>query len=310
MAVVPWVLGRVVMAAVTTVAAGALSFLFIRLLLPSAFGPPGPVLGQLWDWLEAFVMHFDLGRSGDFRQNFRPINDLLGEGLPVDAMLVGGALLVGVAGGLLGGVVCARRAGGPLDRVLSSSALIVLSAPVYWVGLVLILAFARGAGALAEVDVVRAGAYVAPGSDPAGWLAAMWLPWCITGAPLAAICLRLSRSALLDVQGEDYVRTARSKGLRERRVAFVHALPPALPGTVALTGAYAPLLVSNALLVEVVFNLPGVFRAFPRAINEGDFPLIQGLIVAGALIVALTNLVADLVLAWLDPRTRPWALRS
>jgi ABC-type dipeptide/oligopeptide/nickel transport system permease component len=115
---------------------------------------------------------------------------------------------------------------------------------------------------------------------------------------------------MIDTRGEDYVRTAIAKGLRARRVDFRHAMPPAVPTTVALAGAYAPVLVGNALLVEIVFNLPGVFRGFPDALDTNDFVLIQALIVVGALMVALANLAADLVLAGLDPRTRPWAARS
>ena len=307
MAVLPGVLGRVATALLTTVVVSVVSFVLIRLLYPEAFGDPRPLFTEVAEFVEGLVVRLDLGIS---QYQSIPVTDLVLDGLPVDVMLFAGALVFGVAAGLLGGVVCARTRNGPVDRVLSGAALVVLSAPVYWLGLVAVMWFGRGTGSIATLEAIRTNAYVPPGEDLVGWIAAMGAPWVITGLPLAAFCLRLSRQALLETESEDYVRTAFGKGLRRRAVVYRHALPPSLPTSVSLAGAYAPLLVGNALLVEIVFNLPGVFRTFPEALETGDFPLIQGLIVLGALLVAAANLAADLVLAGLDPRTRPWAARS
>jgi peptide/nickel transport system permease protein len=307
MALLPWIAARIVGALATTIAVSAVSFVLIRLLYPEAFGDPRSLIVQVAEFLERMVLHLDLGTS---RVQDIAITDLLVDRVPVDVALFTGALAIGVGAGLVGGVLCSRKPNGVLDRALSGLALLTLSVPVYWVGLVVIMWFGKGTGSIGEVGFIRSNAYVPPGEDLLGWLQAMALPWCITGAPLAAFCLRLCRSAMIDTRGEDYVRTAIAKGLRARRVDFRHAMPPAVPTTVALAGAYAPVLVGNALLVEIVFNLPGVFRGFPDALDTNDFVLIQALIVVGALMVALANLAADLVLAGLDPRTRPWAARS
>ena len=299
----PWVLGRIALAVVTTVGVSVLSFVFIRVLYPEAFGDPRSLPVQAWEFVQALVGHLDLGQARDGT----PVTDLVREGLPVDVALFAGGLAFGLAAGLLAGIACARRPRGVVDRVLLALSLLVLSAPVYWLGLVAVMWFGRGTGSIVEIDAIRLNAYVAPGEDLGDWALAMLAPWVITGLPLAAFCARLTRQALLEAQSEDFVRTAVAKGLRRWRVSSRHALPPALPVPMSLAGAYAPLLVGNALLVEIVFNLPGVFRTFPAALNNGDFPLIQGLIVLGALLVAFANLAADLVLARLDPRTRPWA---
>jgi peptide/nickel transport system permease protein len=151
---------------------------------------------------------------------------------------------------------------------------------------------------------VDTGGYRDLTDDPWAWLQSLLLPWMIAGAPLAAICLRLTASTMRDVDDADYVRTALGKGLSERRVAYRHTLPSAVAPTVSFAGAYAPLLVGNALLVEQVFNIPGVFRYTTGAVSNGDFPLLQGMVLVGAVFVVIGNLAADLLLARLDPRVR------
>jgi peptide/nickel transport system permease protein len=116
--------------------------------------------------------------------------------------------------------------------------------------------------------------------------------------------MRLTLASMLEVGDAEFIRTAIGKGLSQRRVALRHALPAAAAPTISFAGAYTPLLVGNALLVEQVFNIPGVFRYTPGAISNGDFPLLQGMIIVSAVLVVLGNLVADLVLARLDPRVR------
>jgi peptide/nickel transport system permease protein len=130
------------------------------------------------------------------------------------------------------------------------------------------------------------------------------VPWAVTGAPLAAICMRMTAATMREVSGSDFVRTALGKGLSQRAVAYRHALPTAVSPTLSLAGAYTPLLVGNALLVEQVFNIPGAFRYTPGAISNGDFPMLQGLVIVGAFMVVLGTLATDLALARLDPRIR------
>jgi ABC-type dipeptide/oligopeptide/nickel transport system permease component len=109
---------------------------------------------------------------------------------------------------------------------------------------------------------------------------------------------------MLDAADAEFVRTALGKGLSPRAVAYRHTLPTALAPTVSFAGAYTPLLVGNTLLVEQVFNVPGVFRYTPGAVSNGDFPLLLGMVIVGAVLVVVGNLLADLTLAWLDPRVR------
>ena len=309
MGVATWILSRLVAAVGVVLGVSVLSVVMIRAVDPVAF-EGRPVPSAVWHFLSDLVTRFDLGRSIDYRNQFRPVSDLLEEGFGPDLSLFGGALVLGVGAGLLGGVGCARRPGGVADRVLSVLSLLAISAPVYWVGLLLILSLGRGVGTVAELDLIAVGRYVPLLEDPWGWCKALLVPWCVTAAPLAAVVLRLTRSAMRDAEQEDFVRTAIGKGLRSWRISRRHVLPSALPAPVSLAGAYAPLLVGNALLVEQVFNVPGAFRAFPRAVQEADYPVIQGLVLVGAVLVALANLAADLVLAGVDPRTRPWAARK
>lgn len=308
MGVATWILSRVLAAVGVVLGVSVLGVVLIGVLDGAAYGGRSvPV--AVWDFLEGLVLRFDLGRSTDLRNQFRPVTDLLEEGFGPDLSLFGGALVIGLAAGLLGGAVCARRPGGAADRALSVVSLLAISAPVYWVGLVLILSLGRGVGTVAELELIGVRRYVPLLDDPGRWFGSLLVPWCVAAAPLAAVVLRLTRSAMRDAEQEDFVRTALGKGLRSWRVSGRHVLPAALPAPVSLAGAYAPLLVGNALLVEQVFNVPGAFRAFPRAVQEADYPVIQGLVLVGAVLVALANLAADLVLAGVDPRTRPWAAR-
>jgi peptide/nickel transport system permease protein len=212
--------------------------------------------------------------------------------------------VIGVAAGVTGGVVCARRPRSAAAWLLRVLALLALCAPVYWVGLLALLLFGSGVGVLVPLFIVETGNYEPLTQDPLAWLRSLLVPWLVTGAPLAAICLRMTAATLRDVADEDFLRTALGKGLSERTVIVRHALPVSVAPTLSVAGAYVPLLVGNALLVEQVFNIPGVFRVTTDAISQGDFELLQGLVITGAILVVLGNLAADLLLARLDPRVR------
>jgi peptide/nickel transport system permease protein len=205
---------------------------------------------------------------------------------------------------MAGGVVCARYPRSLRAYALQGLATFLICAPVYWVGLLVILAFGKGIGVIVGLPLVDTGLYTPLRENPVAWFGYLLVPWMVTGAPLAAICLRLTASGMRDIDDADYIRTAYGKGLSGNRVAFRHALPASAAPTIAFAGSYAPLLVSNALLVEQVFNIPGVFRYTTGAINNGDFELLQGMIIVGAVLVVVGNLLADLALARLDPRVR------
>jgi peptide/nickel transport system permease protein len=293
---------RVAAAYLIAILVAAITFVMLHVLRPESFFDPRSLPVQLVDYLWHAFTQLDLGRS--YQPPFRPVSDLIRERVGADLSLFLGAAVFGVVAGMAGGVVCARRPRSPQAYLLSLFATLAICAPVYWVALVVILLFGKGIGLLVGIPIIDTGLYEPLGSDPIGWFGSLLVPWMITGAPLAAICLRLTASGMRDVDDAEFVRTAYGKGLSERRVALRHSLPASAAPTVSFAGSYAPLLVSNALLVEQVFNIPGVFRYTTGAINNGDFPLLQGMIVVGALMVVFGNLVADLVLARLDPRVR------
>ena len=293
---------RLVAAVFIAVAVSAITFVMLHVLRPEAFFDPRPLPTQLGDYLWSAFTRVDLGRS--YQPPFRPVADLILERVRVDIELFLGAAVLGVAAGVAGGVTCARRPRSVRAHLLTLLATLALCAPVYWVALLVLLLFGKGIGTVVGIGFIDTGTYVPLSDDPIAWFGSLLVPWMIAGAPLAAICLRLTASTMRDAGDTDFVRTALGKGLSARRVAYRHALPAAIAPTVSFAGAYSPLLVGNALLVEQVFNIPGVFRYTTGAISNGDFPLLQGMIIVGAVMVVLGTLAADLVLARIDPRVR------
>jgi len=280
----------------------AITFVMLRVLRPESFSDPRPLATQLGDYLWGVFTRFDLGLSR--RPPFRPVGDLILERLAADISLFAGALVFGVVAGVAGGVAHARRPRSLRARVLGVLAMVALCAPVYLVGLATILLFGDGIGRIAQLGIVDTGIYEPLTEDPIAWLRSLIVPWIITGLPLAAICLRLTAANMRDANDTDFVRTAFGKGLSPRAVAYRHSLPASVSPTLTFAGAYMPLLVGNALLVEQVFNIPGVFRYTTGAVSNADFPLLQGMVLVGAVLVVLGNLAADLVLARIDPRVR------
>jgi peptide/nickel transport system permease protein len=170
--------------------------------------------------------------------------------------------------------------------------------------MMLILVFGKSVGAPVPLAIVAPNSYAALTDDPLRWLNALLVPWLVVGAPLAAMCLRMTRASLPEVVDADFIRTATAKGLPPSRVTLRHALPVALSPTLSLAGASMPLLVGNAILVEAVFGIPGVYRLIPGAIDNGNFPVLQGIVIVGAVFVVMANAVVDVTLAALDPRVR------
>jgi len=224
--------------------------------------------------------------------------------LPADLSLVAGALVTGASGGIAAGAVCARRPGTLLSRALQLAGTVLLCAPVYVVGLLLILVFAPFVGAPVPIGLVAPNTCVGLTHDPLTWLHALLVPWLVAGAPLAGVCLRMTRATLPEAMEPDFVRTATAKGLSPARVTTRHTLPVALAPTLSLTGAYLPLLVGNIVLVEAVFGIPGLYRLIPGALDNGNFPVLQGIVIVGAVFVVVANAIVDVTLAALDPRVR------
>jgi peptide/nickel transport system permease protein len=293
---------RLAAAFLIAVLVAAITFVMLHVLRPESFFDPRALPVQLGDYLWHAFTQFDLGNSR--QPPFRPVSDLLLERVGADLSLFIGAAVFGVLAGMAGGVVCARYPRSFRAYALQGLATFLICAPVYWVALLVILAFGKGIGVVVGLPIVDTGLYTPLRENPVAWFGYLLVPWMVTGAPLAAICLRLTASGMRDIDDADYIRTAYGKGLSINRVAFRHALPASAAPTIAFAGSYAPLLVSNALLVEQVFNIPGVFRYTTGAINNGDFELLQGMIIIGAVLVVIGNLLADLALARLDPRVR------
>lgn len=280
----------------------AATWVVIHVLRPEKFpDDPRPLLVQLAGYLERVFLHLDLGRSWAGSQ--RPVAELLGRGLPADLWLLGGGIAFGVGAGVAGGAVCAARPNSAVARVLEALAVLFLCTPVYVVGLTLLLLFGAGL-ALVDVGVTIPTAYVPFGESPARWFGSLLAPWIVLGLPLAGLCLRTLRGEMREVLGEDCLRTAVGKGLSRRRVVGRHAVPLAAAPTLSASTAAIPIVVTNVVLVEHVFSVPGAFQDLTDAMATANFPLLLGMTIVVAALVALGSLVLDVALAWLDPRVR------
>jgi peptide/nickel transport system permease protein len=173
---------------------------------------------------------------------------------------------------------------------------------VYWLGLIALFLFSSDIGVLHLFG--GAGSYVPISADPGAWFSSLILPWVVLAAAFAAFYARMVRGNLIEVMGEDYIRTARAKGLSERRVIFRHGLRAALTPVVTMAGLDIGILLGGAILTETVFNIPGIGRFAYDAIVNSDLPAIQGTVLFGAFFIILANLVVDILYAFLDPRVR------
>ncbi|MEE9276182.1 MAG: nickel ABC transporter permease [bacterium] len=254
--------------------------------LRSALGLDRPLLVQYTDFMVGLLR----GDLGDSLHQKRPVLDALIERLPATAELTAAALAVALLVALPLGAAAARRAGSLVD--LASGALAVLGAslPVFWLGPLLIIFFSIGLGWL-------------PVSGRSGPLSLV-LPALTLGMGLAAILMRLTRSSLLEIFPQDYLATARAKGLSERRVLWVHALKNACLPLITIVSLQFGALLSGAIITETVFAWPGVGRLTIQAIAARDYPLVQGSVLFIALVYVTATFLADLAYAWLDPRVR------
>jgi len=255
---------------------------------------------QYAKYVWALVTDFDFGYS---YQNNVAVRDTIFDRLPATASLAVGGAVTWLLIGIPIGIISAIKRGTLLDRLAMGGALLAISAPVYWVGLVSIYLFSQDLGKLLPI-FQGSGSYTPISEDPIAWAAALLLPWLVLATAFAAIYARFLRSNLLDVMGEDYIRTARSKGLGERRVVFKHGLRSAITPIVTIFGLDLGILFGGAILTETVFNIPGVGRLAYDAIQKSDLPIVQGTVLIAALAVILANLVVDIVYAFLDPRVR------
>jgi peptide/nickel transport system permease protein len=261
---------------------------------------PWPI--QYLKYLQALVFHFDFGFS---YQNNVSVRSQIFDRLPATATLAVGGMVVWLLVGIPVGILSAIRRGRWSDRLAMGAALVAISAPVYWLGLVSLYLFSDDIGRFPILP--GQGAYPSTGNiftDPGTVIPAMILPWCVLAAAFAAIYARFLRGNLLEVMSEDYIRTARAKGLRERAVVFKHGVRSAITPIVTILGLDLGILLGGAILTESVFNIPGIGRLAFDSIQKSDLPTVQGTVLMGAFFIILLNLVVDVVYAFLDPRVR------
>lgn len=232
-----------------------------------------------------------------FQQN-APVLQLIGQRLPVTASLAIGAAVLWLVSGVAAGVFSALRKGKPADRLTMTVALAGVSAPAYLVGLLGILLFGF------TLDVVPVGGYVSFTDSPVDWVWHLALPWLVLAFINAAIYARLARGQMLDVLGEDFVRTARAAGLGERTVIGKYALRNVALPVVTVFAIDLGALLGGAVITERVFALPGLGGLMVDAVHQIDLPLLMGLSLFAAFFVVLANFLADLTYGLLDPRAR------
>jgi peptide/nickel transport system permease protein len=264
-----------------------------------ALGLDKPLYDQYWIYMKGLVLHFNLGYS---YQNNVSVRSQLFDRLPVTLSLTGGAVVVWMLAGIPTGIISALRRRSPIDRLTMGGSLVAISAPVYFLGLVGLFLFASDIGRIHLLP--GAGSYVPFTQDPKQWFLSLLMPWFVLAAAFAAFYARMVRANLIEVMSEDYIRTARAKGLSERRVVGRHGLRAALTPVVTMAGLDIGLLLGGAVLTETVFNIPGIGRYAYDSIINSDLPAIQGTVLFGAFFIIGANLVVDILYAFIDPRVR------
>jgi peptide/nickel transport system permease protein len=265
----------------------------------TTLGLDQPIYVQYGKYMEDVFLHFDFGYSFDTGQDVR---EMIVTRLPATISLTAGAVVVWMAIAMPIGMISAIKRGSALDRLTMTGALLAISAPVYWLGLISLYLFARDIGA---VPIFAGnGTYQPLTQDPLAWLDSLLLPWLVLAAGFAAFYARMLRSNLVEVMSEDYIRTARAKGLPERRVIWRHGARGAITPVVTVLGLDIGILLGGSILTETVFSIPGVGLYAYEAIQSADLPVIQGTVLFAAFFIIVMNLLVDIAYAFLDPRVR------
>lgn len=249
-------------------------------------------------WERGLAWYGNLLR-GDLGESYilnRSVLDAVLERLPVTLSLAFLSLLLSVLIGIMFGVIAATGHNTWIDQATMTVALIGLSLPDFWFGLVLIFFFA------VELGWLPTGGFVPFSEDPLGWLRSMTLPALTLAFTQMGVIARMVRSSMLEEQSQDYVRTARAKGLPTRMVVFKHTLRNALIPVVTLIGIMTGLLLGGAVVIEVVYSLPGVGRLIVGAIQSRDYPIVQGGLLMTAAVFVFVNIAVDILYGLIDPR--------
>lgn len=265
-------------------------------ILREQLGLNDPVAVQYMRWM-GDVLKGDLGNSlfpfGGIRYSGRPVSELILSRMPLTLALTFGTMTVAILIAIPIGLLTAVRPNSAFDNIMRVVAMLGISMPVFWFGLILILIFA-----------VQLRWFPSTGNfQSAGWKALI-LPVITLGIAQAALITRMTRSSMLEVMGEDYIRTARAKGLTNTLVHWRHALRNAQIPVITVVGLQFGSLLGGAVLTETIFSMPGLGRLLVDSVFRRDYTVIQGCILVITLAFVLTNLLVDLLYAWLDPRVR------
>jgi peptide/nickel transport system permease protein len=269
-----------------------------------------PVPVQYWHWVKGVVggTTIDLGTTQEkcpapcLGYSFRTKDPVLPEimrRLPVSFSLALGAAVMWLVAGVSIGVLSALRRGSFFDRAAMTLALAGVSMPIFWTGLIALSFFSYYLG-----WTPPGGYYVPFTVNPLKWAYGLLLPWTTLALLFSAQYARLTRAGMLETMGEDYIRTARAKGLKERRVVVKHGLRAALTPIVTIFGLDFGLLIGSAVLTETVFGLPGLGQLAIDGTKRNDLPQVLGVVLLIAVFVAIANLIVDLLYAVIDPRVR------
>jgi peptide/nickel transport system permease protein len=310
-----WVLRRIGVSLLLVWIVASIVFVAIRLvpgdpaelLLQQGGAAPDPaIVAQLHEQLgldqpffEQYVdqfrrlARFDLGNSVE---DDSPVAGEIMQRLPRTLELIGAAAVLALAIGLPTGLAAGLAPRSALDRLISSIASLGLATPVFVVGTLFVLLFAQW------LRVVPAGGYIPLARAPGQHLLLLAMPATTIALGLAATVFRMTRAAVLDVSARDYVRTARAKGLRRGRVLLHHVLRNALLPVVTVVTLNLGTLLGGTVLVEYVFNYPGLSGLLVQAVNDRDYPMVQGIVLVISILFVTLNLLVDLIYAVLDPR--------
>lgn len=254
----------------------------------------------LWQQYLHWVGNLLQGNLGYDYYKGQSVNSVVAAALPATVSLVLGAAILWIGYGVISGVISAVRPRTLIDRGFTLSALVFYSMPTFVLGLGLIWIFAYKLNPVTKFFPFHG--YVPLTSNPGQWFEYLILPWLTLALVTSAAYTRLTRTSMLEVLGEDYIRTARSKGMSERRVIMVHGLRAALTPVVTLAGLDIGVSLGGVIITESVFGVTGLGWTIVQAINQQDLPVIMGIAILASAFVVLVNLVVDILYAVLDPR--------
>ncbi|MER5640500.1 ABC transporter permease [Kitasatospora sp. NPDC002227] len=245
-----------------------------------------------------YAVHCGFPCFGYSFQSAQPVWALMMDRLPASASLALGAAVLWLLLGLSAGVLSALRRNTWIDRTVMVGTIGVAALPVYFTAMILLYLVVT---VLGWMPYPR---YIAFSQDPVAWIRNLILPWITLALMYAAIYARMTRNSVIETMEEPYVRTARAKGMPERKVVGKHGLRPALTPVATMLGMDLGGLLAGALITESLFSLPGVGKLFADSLNKADQPVVMGITVLAAFFIVTSNLVVDLVYAWIDPRAR------